>query len=191
MPAGVEDGRLVTLADGTELVVRPIRTDDKRELAAAFEQLGPESRYRRFLAAHSRLTRSELQYLTEVDHSTHEALVATVPGTGRGVGVARYVSDPQRPDSAELAVTVVDAWQGRGVGGLLLEALVERARSNGIRRFTASVLSSNAPMLALLDSLGDAHLTGQSDGVREYAVDLPARGVGALGPLLRFAAALT
>jgi L-amino acid N-acyltransferase YncA len=191
MPAVMHDAREVTLPDGARLLIRPIRPDDKEKMAAAFEQLGPESRYRRFLSPHSRLTRGELRYLTEVDHVTHEALVAVVPDTAEGVGVARYVADPERPGTAELAVTVLDTWQGRGVGSLLLDALVESARANRIRRFTASVLATNAPMLALLDSLGDAHLTGRSDGVCEYAVDLPRSGVGALAPLLRFAAALT
>ena len=119
------------------IAVRPIEPGDKAALAAAFERLSAESRYRRFLSPHGELSAAELRYLTEVDHHDHEALVALDPATGEGVGVARYVRDRARPESAEIAVAA-DRWQGRGVGTLLLHRLVDRAREEGIRRSTAS-----------------------------------------------------
>jgi hypothetical protein len=90
------------------LVIRPIEPGDRTAVLAGFDRLSAESRYRRFLSPHDHLTAAELRYLTDVDHHDHEALVAVDPDTGEGVGVARYVRDPQRPDSAEIAVAVAD-----------------------------------------------------------------------------------
>ena len=101
---------------------------DRQLLLRGFERLSPESRYRRFLAAMPELSEEMVRYLTEIDHHDHEAIAALDARTGEGIGVARYVRDPQRRDAAEVAVTVIDDWQGKGVGTLLLEALGARAR---------------------------------------------------------------
>jgi GNAT superfamily N-acetyltransferase len=92
------------------------------------EESSKEAIYRRFLSPHGRLTASELRYLTEVDHSDHEALMAVDRASGRGVGVARYVRDRERPEFAEIAVSVLETWQGRGIGKALLCHLASRAR---------------------------------------------------------------
>lgn len=186
--APAED-RAVTLPDGSQILLRPIAGDDKGMLTEAFDHLGPESRYRRFLGAHDRLTPSELRYFTEVDHVRHDPIVALDASTGRGVGVARYIATTDDPQAAEVAFTVVDEWQGRGVGTVLLRELVERARANGIRRFVATLLSSNTPMLELLHELDGVHLSRQDGGVSELTVDLPEQGAGPLAELLRRAAA--
>jgi RimJ/RimL family protein N-acetyltransferase len=171
------------------LVVRPIEPGDKDALAAAFERLSPESRYRRFLAPQDRLTTAQLRYLTDVDHRDHEALVAVDTGTGDGVGVARYVRDRVRPDSAEVAVAVADAWQGKGIGTELLHRLADRARQEGIERFTALVLADNDAIRHLLDELGVVRTVDQAAGCVELAVDLPAPSAGAtLAAWLRSAA---
>ena len=77
------------------------------------------------------------------------------PASGHGVGVARYIRDRERPDSAEIAFSVLDAWQGRGVGKILLHHLADRAHAEGIRRFTALMLADNRPMRKLFADLGD------------------------------------
>jgi GNAT superfamily N-acetyltransferase len=160
------------------VAVRPIEPGDKAGLATAFERLSDESRYRRFLSPHGRLTHGELRYLTEVDHHDHEALVALDPATGEGMGVARYVRDRGRPDSAEVAVAVADHCQGRGVGTLLLHRLADRARKEGIRRFTALMLADNAPMAHLLADLGETQVLDAGQGAVELAVTLPESGLG-------------
>ena len=137
----------------TELEIRPIEPGDKAALAAAVDQSSDEAVYRRFLNPHGRLTASELRYLTEVDHRDHEALLAVDPGSSNTVGVARYVRDRERRDSAEIAVAVLEAWQGRGVGKALLHRLADRARDEGITQFTALMLSDNRPMRRLLADL--------------------------------------
>jgi RimJ/RimL family protein N-acetyltransferase len=164
------------------LVIRPIEPDDKAGLIAAFERLSDESRYRRFLSPHDRLSAAELRYFTEVDHHDHEALVAIDPVAGEGVGVARYVRNGERLDSAEVAVAVADHWQGRGVGTELLHRLADRAREEGIARFTALVLADNEAMMHLLDDLGTARVVDQGQAAMELAVDLPPRGLGAVLP---------
>ena len=141
----------VRLRDGSELRVRGVRPDDKAALATGFERLSPESRYRRFFSPLKRLTESDLRYLTEVDHIDHEALIA-ISAEGEPVGVARYVRG-EHPAEAEVAVTIVDDWQGRGAATALLERLVERARANGIERFLAVVLEENADAIELFRSL--------------------------------------
>src|SRR3954453_21623113 len=100
---------------GTGVEIRPIEPGDKAGLASAVEQSSDEAIYRRFLNPHGRLTAAELRYLTEVDHRDHEALLAVDPDSGKSVGVARYVRDRERPDTAEIAVAVLESWQGRGV----------------------------------------------------------------------------
>jgi GNAT superfamily N-acetyltransferase len=178
----------VTLADGSRLLLRAISPDDRALLLEGFEHLSPESRYRRFMGPHNRLSERELHYLTDVDHRTHEAIVALDAATGAGVGVARYIADADDVTRAEVAVTVIDEWQGRGVGTALLEALIARARENGVDRFTASLLATNEPMIELLHDIGEATLTQSGPGTKEYEVVLPESGVGPLRPLLRHAA---
>lgn len=174
---------MTTTADALE--VRPIAPDDKQALLEGFERLGEQSRYRRFLTPHGTLTPAELTYLTEVDHHDHEALVATDPVTGEGVGVARYVRSSEDPAVAELAVAVVDDWQGRGVGTRLVSALAERARQEGITSFTALVLAENEPMLSLLEELGRVRVLRSEAGAVELTVELPESGLGTLRRLLR------
>jgi GNAT superfamily N-acetyltransferase len=168
----------VTVRDGSRLVVRPVRPDDRALLLAGFERLGPESRYRRFLSPMPELTEDAVTYLTDVDHHDHEALAAIDPTTGDGVGVARFVRCAGRPDTAEAAVAVIDDWQGRGVGTALLDLLAQRARAEGIVRFTALLLAQNREMLELLEALGPVRVVDRQTGTIEIEAELPADGAG-------------
>ncbi len=137
------------------------------------EQSSGEAIYRRFLGPHGPLSASELRYLTEVDHHDHEALVAVDPESGRSVGVARYVRDSKRRDSAEVAFAVLEAWQGRGVGKALMRGLADRARHEGVTRFTALMLAQNSAMRHLLADLGPTRVLSRDAGALELAVELP------------------
>jgi RimJ/RimL family protein N-acetyltransferase len=141
------------------VLVRALRSDDAPGLAEAFEQLSETSRYRRFFTAKPRLSEQTLAFLTDVDHHDHEALVGVEPGSGLLVGVARFIRNPRQPDQAEVAVTVADSWQRRGLGTVLLSELAQRAAEEGIRYFTAEILAENQPMLALARRLGGAEIT--------------------------------
>ena len=183
----VQTMRTVNLRDGASVTVRQIAPNDKPALAAAFERLSPDSRYSRFFSPISELNSQTLDYLTDVDHHDHEAVVAVNPLTGVGVGVARYVRSRDDPQSAEVAVTVADDWQGRGVARLLLEELADRARAEGVKQFTAVVQAQNERAVRLVERIGPLEHT-EEGGYLEVKVQLPVRGLGPLRALLREAA---
>ena len=192
MPAGDAPRPATAPDDGTaerqgvaDLVIRPISADDKVALAEGFDRLSEESRYRRFLSPHNRLSSAELRYFTEVDHHDHEALVAIDPDSGLGVGIARYVRSTEDPAAAELAIAVVDDWQRMGVGTRLATALADRAREEGITRFTGLMLAENELMINLARELGDARVLHQEPGTVELTVALGDEGPGRLARLLR------
>jgi MFS family permease len=161
----------VALRDGSKVVIRQIRSADAPLLADGFARLSPESRRLRFLRRKDGLSAAELRYFTDVDHHHHEALGALDHTGGRGVGVARYVRDTADPQSAEIALTIVDDWQGRGLGTELLAQLSGRARAEGIHRFTALVSADNAAMTALLRS-ASADPIHREYGTVEYEIPL-------------------
>jgi RimJ/RimL family protein N-acetyltransferase len=182
----------VSLRDGSSVILRPAVPTDRDLLLAGFERLSPESRYRRFFSPMKRMSSSLLDYLTSLDYRDHFAWAAlsAEPGPdGRplGVGVSRYIrlEDPQ---AAEMAVTVVDDWQGRGLGRVLLDALVMEALENGITRLEGDVLVENRPMQELLRRAG-ATFRAAELGVLRFSIDLPARDEALrgdpLGDLLR------
>ena len=144
----------VTLRGGRVVTFRLVQLEDKDLLAGGFEQLSDESRYLRFFCAKKRLTSAELRYLTEVNGQDHFALGAVETnsnGEEGGLGVARFVRFRGEPDVAEPAITVVDEAQSLGLGGLLLQRLVEAAEERGITRFRAEFLSGNTPIRSLLE----------------------------------------
>ena len=148
-------GQSVTLADGAQILIRPIERDDAPGLDASFEHLSEVSRYRRFLRSIDHLSKPQLAFLTDVDHQMHEALVAIDAASGEIVGVARFVRGPEDLKQAEVAVVVVDPWQHRGIGGALTERLAARARGAGVERFTARMLIGNHAGRRLLERVVD------------------------------------
>ena len=161
----------VRLRDGSAVLIRPVRTTDAPLLADGFARLSERSRWTRFLGRKTTLTDADLRFYTDVDHHDHEALGARDHVRGGGVGIARYVRDRDYPDAAEIAVTIVDDWQGRGLGTELVARLSDRARQEGIRRFTAVVAESNTAAAGLLRSSG-ASLIHRGSGVAEYELEL-------------------
>jgi RimJ/RimL family protein N-acetyltransferase len=161
----------VVLRDGSAVLIRPVRGTDAPLLADGFARLSARSRQMRFLTIKHELTPAELGYFTEIDHHDHEALGALNYADGRGVGIARYVRDAGDPQAAEIAVTIVDDWQGRGLGTELLARLADRARCEGIRRFTALVSADNAAAAGVLRNLS-AKPAGRGPGTVEYEITL-------------------
>jgi GNAT superfamily N-acetyltransferase len=123
------EGERLTLRDGSRIVVRPVVPEDRPRFVASWERFGEESRTRRFMGVKKRLSSAELTFFTELDHEDHEAIGALDAKTGDGIGVARYIRDPDQRDVAEAAVSVID-WQGRGLGAVLLERLARQAREH-------------------------------------------------------------
>ncbi len=164
------------LKDGTTVNVRAISARDKDALSAALTRLSPASVHSRFLGSKSRFSASELRYLTEVDGHDHVALVAeldTEPGAI--VAVGRWVRLPETPDTAEFAIVVGDPLQGQGLGSILADDLAAIAKAHGITRFTATSLSENAAVAAIMTRLSD-HLERHHSGpgVSELSVELAA-----------------
>ena len=165
------------LPDGARVLIRPIRPDDKGMLADGLRRLSPQSAQRRFLTPKRSFSRTELRYLTEVDGLDHVALVAEYPSAPqrRLIAVGRFVRLQDDSRAAEVAVTVADDWQGRGLGSVLGKHLAHAARNRGIRRFTATMASENVAahrLMAKLTSHLDQHHVG--GGVDELVLDLAA-----------------
>jgi GNAT superfamily N-acetyltransferase len=160
------------LRDGRTALIRPIEPDDKWRLVEGLKLLSPESRYLRFHASVERLSEAQLRYFTEIDYHDHMAWVALDPDAPDqpGMAVARYVRLPDEPHVAEAAVTVADAYQGLGLGTILLGLLARTAVSNGIDVFRNYVLADNAAMLELLAQLGSTQI---DEGHGVYRVDVP------------------
>lgn len=146
------------LADGTPVTLRPLHADDKEAFREAFRELSPATRYMRFFSVVTEPSEHVLRYLTDVDQRDHVAIVATTTSvdlkTERGVGVARFVRVKGEPAVAEAAVTVVDDFQGRGLGALLLVELARAALARDVHVFRGEVLATNGPMLGILRRVG-------------------------------------
>jgi GNAT superfamily N-acetyltransferase len=146
------------LRDGGMVHIRAIRPDDKQRLLDGFHRLSDQSVYFRFFEPKQELTEKELSYFTEIDFIHHVALVVTLPDNEgeRIIGVGRYIvfDTPPLAQRAEVAFTVADEHQGRGIGTLLLEHLVLIARAKGISTFEADVLAENHHMLGVFEQSG-------------------------------------
>jgi GNAT superfamily N-acetyltransferase len=154
--------------DGVSLA--PLEPGDAEPLRRFWSRLSPETRYRRFMIPLASLEAAHLERLLDVDHSDREAMVALVEG--EIVGVARYARRAPRPDAAELAVVVADAWQRRGVATRLLSALAHRARRAGIVCFEVMTLADNPAALGLLHRLRPAARLAFSQGVLTGTVSI-------------------
>ena len=147
--------QVVRLRSGDLVRIRQVRPGDAPALARAYAKLSEESRYRRFFTAMPELSETILHAAVEVDHENHEALVALPLLSGEIVGECRFIRLPDRPDTADLAVTVIDAWQRRGLASALLARLSARALEVGIAYFTAEILAENRTVLDMLPRLGN------------------------------------
>ena len=170
-PRNPASGRPTVLRDGSEVLIRPIRGADAPLLADGFARLSLRSRQMRFLTPKTELSAAELRYLTEIDHHDHEALGAVEHADGRGVGVARYIRSTEDAQSAEIAVTVVDEWQGRGLGAELVAQLSQRAVAEGIRCFTGLAAADNVAVARLARNIG-ARFVGYDSATALYEISL-------------------
>jgi GNAT superfamily N-acetyltransferase len=168
------DDESVLLRDGGRVLIRPIRQTDATLLADGFARLSLQSRWFRFLTAKIELSAAELRYFTHVDHHDHEALVAVSMSDGRAVGVARYIRNPHEPLAADVAVTVADDWQRRGLATHLLTRLSDRAADAGVTSYTVLVAADNRAVFTLMSNSGLDVRSGHADfGAVEVKIALP------------------
>ncbi|MGV0624699.1 GNAT family N-acetyltransferase [Mycolicibacter minnesotensis] len=156
--------------DGAPLFLRPVLPGDSARTAQGHVQFSGETLYRRFMTPRTP-SPALMHYLFEVDYVDHFVWVITEPD-GSLVADARFVRDPEDPAVAEIAFIVGDSYQGRGIGTFLLGAISVIARLEGVERFTARVLSENAPMRAILDHQG-AYWQRDDPGVVTTVLDVP------------------
>jgi GNAT superfamily N-acetyltransferase len=167
----------VELSDGQRVHLRLMRPSDKEMLLEGFERLSPDSRYARFMAPKSKLTESELRYLTEVDGVDHFAMGAIrrhLVSKDEGVGIARFVRLQEKRDTAEPAVTVSDDYQGKGLGSVLLQRLIEAAWERDVRWFVTELLADNTASRRMIEALSPEVKFGQSgDGALIATLPVP------------------
>ena len=162
-----------TLRDGTVVAVRPLEPADRAVVAVAASCLSRRTLYLRFASAKPGLSKRDLDALMDIDHHGREALLAVDPLTRDGVAIARYAELPGEPGAVDIALTIADAWQGRGLGTALLSRLLARAREEGHVLARASVLSENLPSLTMLRRAG-FRTCGWDGAMRE--LELPLHG---------------
>ena len=163
-------GVALTTRAGDPVWLAALAPGDQEPVVEVFEGLSDRSRYFRFLASTPRLSVSAARHLAGVDHDRHVALVASIDE--RAVGIGRYVRERDHPHRAEVALAVVDAHHGRGLGVLLLSALGAVAADRGVTTFSYAVHPQNQACLGLLGSVR-ASLTSE-DGELTGAGPVPA-----------------
>ena len=167
--------RVIELRDGTKVHLRSIVPEDEPLLHEAVASMSERTVYFRFFSPIKRMSDALAHRLAVVDYNDRFALVATThrpTSKERIVGVARY-DRARDTDMAEVAVAVIDEFQRRGLGSVLLAELARVARKHGIRTFQLIVLPENREMLGLLRNMGWIHQAKLAGGVYEISVDLP------------------
>jgi len=191
---------VIELSNGGRVRIRPARISDSDTVKAGFARLSEESRYNRFFSARSKLSDSLATSLTDIDHENHFAWGVFDPDqpsevgdeSGLGVASARLIRDADKT-SAEAALTVTDAYQGRGIGRFLMELLIATAADVGAETLWFEILRQNRPMISLAAGMGAEGFPIEGDrSVVEYRLAVPppsatAMPAGALYELLRHA----
>jgi RimJ/RimL family protein N-acetyltransferase len=156
----------VLLRDGTRVHIRPIRPEDDRVLVEGFHQMSPLTVYQRFFSALPELSEDMAWHLSHVNYTNRMALIAETADANSPqlMGVARYDRTPGA-DVSELGLVVLDQWQGRGLGRILLREILRVAARNGLHRFTADILADNRRMLHLLATEAEIVESKSSAGV--------------------------
>lgn len=156
------------LKDGTTVLIRTVDPCDKQCISDGLVRLSTRSRHMRFFSPINNLSEAQLTYLTDVDNVNHVVIAAaeTAVEDPAGIGLARYIRLKQEPNIAELAISVTDEYQGRGVGPILLDLLIEHAKVNNIRILRGYVLKSNKPMIKLLERRDAKQITDKDGSLR-------------------------
>jgi RimJ/RimL family protein N-acetyltransferase len=169
--------RMVSLKNGTPVLIRPIRPDDRERVIRAFHKLEPESVYTRFFSPRKELSAADLARIDASDFANALILVATI-GQGAdeiiiGSGAYTVVDRPGHPLTAEVSFTIEEDYHGQGLATRLMAVLTEIARERGIRTFEAEVLASNAAMLGVFRNSNLPMRRRLEDGVVFVAMDIP------------------
>ncbi len=164
---------MARLPGGEWVKIRPIRPEDAKIEQAFVESLSGETIHSRFQSTLKSLTPAMLARFTQIDYDREMALVAVLEEAGgeREIAVVRYITLPDG-DSCEYAIVIADAWQGRGLGRLLMNAIIETARSRGLKTMIGWILASNTAMLRLCGELGFVNVPDEDPYTRQMVLDL-------------------
>lgn len=151
----VDEHWIEPLSDGSHVLIRPIRPEDREREVEFIRNLSPQARHFRFLGAVKEVSPALLDTLMQADHKHRMAFVALVHQDGEliEVGVSRYATTEEN-GQCECAVTVADAWQHRGLGTALMRHLIETARQNGFKQMYSVDAAANTHLQALAHDLG-------------------------------------
>src|SRR3954451_24859076 len=154
MSGAIADTARELLRDGDYIEIRALRREDEADMLAAIEKTSAQSLQRRFFVMKRHFSDKERTFFLDVDFKNHVAIVALTDEAGRKVivGGGRYIVF--EPGRAEMAFVVIDAWQGRGVGSILMRHLIKIASDAGLKELTAEVLPENAPMIKVFRKFG-------------------------------------
>jgi RimJ/RimL family protein N-acetyltransferase len=160
------------LRDGRAILVRALRPDDQADMLAAIDRTSIQSLQRRFFVAKRGFSEQEQDFFMQIDFVNHVALVTEIEENGHRaiVGGGRYVV--VQPGQAELAFVVIDAYQGQGIGTMLMRHLLVIARKAGLNELTADVLSENVAMLGVFKRFGFASKSQDDPQMRHLALRL-------------------
>jgi RimJ/RimL family protein N-acetyltransferase len=142
------------LRDGSQVEIRALQREDEADMLAAIERTSAQSLQRRFFVMKRHFSEKERAFFMDVDFKNHVAIVALAEEAGCKVivGGGRYIVF--EPGRAEMAFVVIDAWQGRGIGSILMRHLVKIASASGLQELTAEVLPENAAMIKVFGKFG-------------------------------------
>jgi len=154
-----------SLRDARSVEIRALRPEDRTDFLSAADRIGPQSLQRRFFGAKRGFSEGDKAFFLNVDFDKHVAIVASMEEAGRKVivGGGRYVV--VQPGQAEVAFVVIDAYQGQGIGSMLLRHLVAMARAASVKELIAEVLPENAPMLKVFAGSGLAMAARRHSGL--------------------------
>lgn len=142
------------LGDGSQVDIRALRREDEADMLAAIERTSAQSLQRRFFVMKRHFSEKERAFFMDVDFKNHVAIVAVAEESGSKIiaGGGRYIVF--EPGRAEMAFVVVDAWQGRGIGSILMRHLARIANAAGLQELTAEVLPENTAMRKVFEKFG-------------------------------------
>lgn len=171
--------KIITVKDNHHFIIRPIRGEDQKELQNALLKLSSQSKSQRFFAMKNSFNEEELNFLTNVDDYFHMAYVAIHVDSEtedlEGAGVIRAIREKLHPHQAEIAMTIIDKYQGIGLGGRLLELISLRAEEKGVTEFTGSLQRTNTAMLRLLTKFSALTTTSDHGSIINFVAKLPFR----------------
>lgn len=160
------------------LEIRPVSPDDAADVRAFYESLSADTLWLRYFVTTPPLERRDIDWFVNVDHHDHVALVAvvTMDGVRCIVGEARSIRFDREPDLAEAAIVVADAWQGKGIGSRLADALAGAATTTGVHRWRVVRLAENVAAARVFERVGDVASDDLTAGVRETVYQLHESG---------------